>query len=153
MLLVVDDQWNGLYYEFQLERDRGPVIDLSADRLTQIRLPHANLATDLEAIDVLADGRIVVLSERLRALFSADGVLTDYDAALSEFGKRGLEGLAVRRLSDDCSGGGRSVGRGLSRVPGPARTIEPSCRTHGSRPLGTDSPFEARLVGDLGSRA
>ena len=69
----------------------------------RVPLPHASMATDLEAINVLADGRVVVLSERLRALFGESGMIADYGAPLSEFGKRGLEGLAVRRVKDSTS--------------------------------------------------
>jgi len=102
-LLLVDDGWRGLYYRFQLKGEKGPVIVLDPSRLEQVKLPQGSLATDLESIDVLNDGRVVVLSERLRALFSAKGVIADYDAHLSEFGKRGLEGVAVRPLPDRAS--------------------------------------------------
>jgi hypothetical protein len=102
-LLMVDDGWRGLYYRFQLKGEKGPVIVLDPSRLEQVKLPQSSLATDLESIDVLTDGRVVVLSERLRALFDAEGVVADYDAHLSEFGKRGLEGVAVRPLPDQAS--------------------------------------------------
>ncbi len=61
------------------------------------------LAVDLEAIDVLADGRVVVISERLRSMVSKDGVVVGYDDPFAEFGERGLEGLAVRKVDDKTS--------------------------------------------------
>jgi hypothetical protein len=60
-----------------------------------VSIPLSNLATDLESIDMLADGRVAVVSERLRSLFGPEGVIAEYDALYAEFGKRGLEGLAV----------------------------------------------------------
>ena len=102
-LLIVDDSQHGGYFRLSLAGERGPVIRLTPDRLARVPLPHASMATDLEAINVLADGRIVVLSERLRAMFGEDGMIADYGAPLSEFGKRGLEGLAVRRLENNAS--------------------------------------------------
>ena len=95
-LLIVDDSQNGAYFRFALAGERGPMIRLTPERLSRVPLPHASMATDLEAINVLSDGRVVVLSERLRALFGQNGMIADYGAPLSEFGKRGLEGLAVR---------------------------------------------------------
>ncbi len=102
-LLLVDDGSNGVYFRFALRGEAGPEIVLDPSRLERVELPKAYIATDLEGIDILADGRVVVLSERLRALFSADGIVADYDAPLSEFGKRGLEGVAVRPLPDQSS--------------------------------------------------
>lgn len=99
-LLVVDDSQTGAYFRFALAGDQGPVIRLTPERLTRVPLPHASLATDLESINVLSDGRVVVLSERLRAMFGEDGMVADYGAPLSEFGKRGLEGLAVRPVKN-----------------------------------------------------
>jgi hypothetical protein len=104
-LLIVDDSQHGAYFRFRLEGDTGPRILLDSSRLERVPLPQASMATDLESINVLADGRVVVLSERLRAMFDALGPVTDYGATLSEFGKRGLEGLAIRDL-----------GQGRSRV-------------------------------------
>jgi len=52
---------------------------------------------------VLADGRVVVLSERLRALVDREGIVVEYDSPLAEAGGHGLEGLAVRALVDGSS--------------------------------------------------
>ncbi len=102
-LLLVDDGVNGAYLRFALQGEHGPEIGLDPSRIERIPLPHGYIATDLEGIDILADGRVVVLSERLRSLFCADGIVAEYDAPLSEFGKRGLEGVAVRSLPDQSS--------------------------------------------------
>ncbi len=102
-LLIVDDSQNGAYFRFALAGEQGPLIRLTPERLTRVPLPYASMATDLEAINVLSDGRVVVLSERLRALFGENGMIADYGAPLSEFGKRGLEGLAVRPVKNNGS--------------------------------------------------
>jgi hypothetical protein len=98
-LLIVDDEQNGGYFRYRLgPEDRGPLIRMEPGKLERVPIPHSNLATDLESIDVLADGRVAVVSERLRSLFGPEGVITEYDARYAEFGKRGLEGLAVLAL-------------------------------------------------------
>lgn len=102
-LLIVGDDDPGAYYRVTLSDQKGPAIPIDSSKVMRVALPRGTLALDLEAIDVLADGRIVVLSERLRALISEDGVVAEYDHPLSEFGNRGLEGLAVRRLGDGSS--------------------------------------------------
>lgn len=102
-LLIVDDSQHGSYFRFHLQGETGPMIELDPARLERVSLPHSLMATDLESINVLADGRVVVLSERLRAMFDAEGTVADYGAVFSEFGKRGMEGLAVRP-----AGGGAS---------------------------------------------
>ena len=98
-ILIVSDNDPGSYFIF-------PVKDIS-DGLTEITkaslvsIPNADLAYDLESIDVLADGRIVVLSERLRMLISSEGdVVAHYEDFLSELGARGLEGLSVKALEN-----------------------------------------------------
>ncbi|MEX2303726.1 MAG: hypothetical protein WD733_22475 [Bryobacterales bacterium] len=98
-LLIVDDEQNGVYFRHRLEpEERGPLIRIEPRQLEPVALPLSNLATDLESIDVLADGRVAVISERLRSLFGPDGVIAEYDAPYAEFGKRGLEGVAVLAL-------------------------------------------------------
>jgi hypothetical protein len=65
---------------------------------------------DLEGIDVLADNRIAVLSEQLHCLISESylgsniyTVVAEYTNEFTEFGHRGLEGLAIRNLGDGIS--------------------------------------------------
>ena len=102
-LLIVDDGQRGAYFCVALRGRKGPVILFDLSAVESIHLPFGNLVTDMESIEVLGDGRVVVLSERLRALFGSDGVVASYDAPLAEFGKRGLEGLAVRAMPDGSS--------------------------------------------------
>jgi hypothetical protein len=99
-LLIVGDDDPGCYFRFAISAHEGPEIKINPTGVTRVEWPHASLALDLEAIDVLADGRVVVLSERLRALIGKDGIIAQYDNPLSEFGNRGLEGLAVRTDKD-----------------------------------------------------
>jgi hypothetical protein len=102
-LLIVGDKDPGRFYRFPVPSDSGRAIVIDPERAMPVDLPSARLAIDLEGIDVLADDRVVVLSERLRALIGMDGVIAQYGTPLTEFGNRGLEGVAVRRLSSGTS--------------------------------------------------
>ena len=99
-LLVVDDSAEGGYFRVSLPHTLGAVIDLEKTSSQFTPLSNCALALDLEGIDALADGRIVVLSERLRSLIDAKGVVVEYPGMFSEFGGRGLEGVAVRPLGE-----------------------------------------------------
>ena len=102
-LLVVDDSQQGLYFRVPLSKDARGLIDLNARKPERVRLRQAALAVDLESIDVLADGRVALLSERLRSLVSDGGVIVEYDSGLAEVGKRGLEGVSARPIGDGAS--------------------------------------------------
>ena len=102
-LLIVGDDESGVYYSFRLPSDARDSYPIDAAKTQKVRLSNGSLASDLEAIDVLADGRVVVVSERLASLIDDTGVVAEYDHAATEFGSRGLEGLAVRRLGSDTS--------------------------------------------------
>lgn len=106
-LIIVGDDADGRYYEMDLNEHRWPIIPIDPLRVREVKMPHAELASDLESIDVLTDGRIAVLSEQLRCLIAKENLSTDrysiiaeYDRTLTEFGNRGLEGLAVKELVD-----------------------------------------------------
>ncbi len=101
-LYVVDDSARNAYFRVPLPAGAGPLLDLNAMGPVRVEIP-LGILTDLEAIEFLADGRLVVLSERLRALVDRDGPLVEYDYPLAEIGRRGLEGLGVRRLPDGSS--------------------------------------------------
>lgn len=102
-LLIADDAENGVYFRFRLPEDPPSVIPIVPERLERIPLVHGELALDLESIDVLGDGRVAALSERLRALVGNDGLIAEYRPPLAEFGNHGLEGLAVERHADGSS--------------------------------------------------
>ncbi len=109
-LIIVSDDADGRYFELMLEGRNGPIIPIDPEKIREVVLPGASMAMDLEAIDILADGRIVVLSEQQRCLIGREsktsdrcGVIAEYDRTLSEFGNRGLEGLAVERRDDGSS--------------------------------------------------
>src|SRR5262245_46936237 len=93
-LLIVDDSDPGAYYRYPIDAT-GPSVPIEPSRLVRVQWPEIGLAADLESIDVLADGRIVLLSERLRSLVDEHGVVMEYDDPLTEIGERGLEGLAI----------------------------------------------------------
>lgn len=102
-LLLVGDDNPGRYFKLPIPDTHVRVFAPDPDHLIEVPLPGAELAVDLEAIDVLTDGRVVVLSEDLTALvgpLSSDtdvcGLIARYPPAMNEFGNRGVEGLAVR---------------------------------------------------------
>jgi hypothetical protein len=102
-LLVVGDHEPGTYYSLDLEPGETGRIRLRPDRLRRHRIGGGPYAMDLEAIDVLADGRIVILSERMSALLDSTGPVAVYGRDLAEVGGRGCEGLAVRPLPGGAS--------------------------------------------------
>ncbi len=109
-LLIVGDDADGVYFEMKIDDAAGPVIPIDPAKVREVFLPNAGLAMDLEGIDKLADGRIAVLSEQTRCLITEERsdaeclpVAAEYDRTLSEFGQRGLEGLAVARRKDGSS--------------------------------------------------
>jgi len=95
-LYVVDDSAGGVCFRVPLKDNMGPLISLNTAAPERVSLSPGRLAIDLEGIDFLADGRLAALSERMRSLVGKDGVIVEYDSLLSEFAKRGLEGIAVR---------------------------------------------------------
>ena len=99
-LLIVDDFYPGAYFRLPLEGDAGPILKLNPSRIERVDLSAADYVQDLEGIEILGDGRIVVLSERQHALFSESGMVAQYDNLLAEIGGRGLEGIAVKRMPE-----------------------------------------------------
>jgi hypothetical protein len=102
-LLIVSDAAPGAYFSFDVSGERGPLIRLSPEKVIRHEFPGMTLAVDFESVDVLADERIVGLSERLRSLIGESGLVLQYDDPLSELGERGLEGLAVQPGPDGVS--------------------------------------------------
>lgn len=109
-LLIVGDDADGRYFELSLDGTCSTIIAIAPEKVREILMPGAELAMDLEGIDVLTDGRIVVLSEQLHSLILKRGkqdkhplVVAEYDKTLTEFGHRGLEGLAVKHLDSGVS--------------------------------------------------
>jgi hypothetical protein len=76
----------------------GGVIRFQAEACPFVSLPKGSLVLDLEGIEVLADARIVVLSERLPSLIDTQGVMAGFPGGYGEVGSRGLERAAVRLL-------------------------------------------------------
>ena len=97
-LLIVDDSVEGAYFSVPIAGEKGPLISLIGPGVRRIPLPACPLVTDFEAVDRLADGKLVFLSERLRSLVGEEGLIAEYDSLLGEFANRGLEGVAVRPL-------------------------------------------------------
>ncbi|MCW5979186.1 MAG: hypothetical protein KIT09_14010 [Bryobacteraceae bacterium] len=103
-LYIVDDSVNGAYFRIPLKgRIFGPVIPLNDMKPIRVELPEVGIWIDLEGIDFLADGRIVLLSERLHSLVGEEGLIAEYDYPLGEIGRRGLEGVAVRPAPEGAS--------------------------------------------------
>jgi len=103
-LLFVSDEMPGTYLAYRIAdlHWEENCARLTPERLAIIDLGQA-LSLDPEGVGILADGRVVLLSERLRGLVTSDGLVVDYDDPLGEMANAGLEGLAVRSF-----GGGRS---------------------------------------------
>ncbi len=101
-LLIVDDSAPNAYFRVRIPADAGPVIALNDHHPERISFPILTFV-DLESIDQLADGRLVVLSERMRGLVGRDGPIVEYDYPLAEVARRGLEGIAVRPLPNATS--------------------------------------------------
>ena len=97
-LLIVDDSEIGAYFKVTIGKLPGPLFDLNKLKPQRIALRDRGLGVDIESIGVMADGRVALLSERLRSLVSDSGIIAEYDSELAEMGKRGLEGLAIRPL-------------------------------------------------------
>jgi len=102
-LLIVSDKDPGAYYRYPLANNRGPLITIDSSQLVRVPMPGASLAMDLESIEILADGRVVGLSEQLSALVSEKGVVAEYGGPFSELAGIGTEGVAVRPLEDGSS--------------------------------------------------
>ncbi len=103
-LIIVGDDADGRYFELDLEARRDPVIPIDPAKVRGVSIPNAAMAMDLESIDILADGRIAVLSEQLRCLVAGKSgvdqpfeVVAEYARTFAEFGSLGLEGLAVSK--------------------------------------------------------
>ena len=102
-LLVVGDDEPACYFTMPVPDVASGPVPMDPARIQRRPLAHAGDATDLEGIDVLADGRVVVLSEDAHALFDDVGLVVRYDGDLAEVDGRGLEGLAVRPAPDGAS--------------------------------------------------
>ncbi len=97
-IILVGDENTGSYFEYNisgmnLKADTVLRLD-NQNRIKSKRLIQSNLPLDLEGVAILNYRTVVGLSERIRALVANDGVILEYDDFLSEFGGRGLEGLA-----------------------------------------------------------
>jgi hypothetical protein len=102
-LLIVSDDRPGIYFRVHIPNQTESILPIpreSADSNELLRGCSSSLgvAADLESIDLLADGRIVALSERLRSILDDHGIVAQYDDPFSELAERGLEGLAVRPI-------------------------------------------------------
>jgi hypothetical protein len=102
-LLIAADKVPGVYFQYDLQGEKGPRIPFLPQFLHFKIIPQANLSFDLEGINILADGRIVVLSEALYSLIDEKGIVAQYPESFTEFGGLGLEGVAVRPNPDESS--------------------------------------------------
>ena len=102
-LLIVADKVPGSYFRFPLSEEKTFQILLLPEKLEKKAIAETAVALDLEGINVLADGRVVVLSETLFSLISETGLVAQYPESFTEFGGIGLEGVAVRKNDDGSS--------------------------------------------------
>jgi len=101
-LIIVGDDTPGTLFRYRLRAGDWP--SGNGPLLAEIEIAGARAerfggtgAMDLEGVDVLDDGRIVVLSETLKSLLTEDSVVTVYPEPMGEIGGRGMEGVAIRR--------------------------------------------------------
>lgn len=102
-LLIAADKVPGSYFQYDLQNEKGRLIPFLPQFLHSKIIPQAELSLDLEGINILADGRIVVLSETLYSLINEKGIVAQYPESFTEFGGLGLEGVAVRPNPDESS--------------------------------------------------
>ncbi len=104
-LYVVSDDVPGVYYEVKLSRPwqtfRRGLISIDANQIYRHSIPGGTLAMDLESLDFLGEGNVTVLSEKLVSLITLDGKVLQYDKRYTEFGNRGLEGVAIRKQHEN----------------------------------------------------
>ena len=101
--MIAADKDPGVYFQYDLHGEKGPRIPFLPQFLHFKIIPQADLSFDLEGISILADGRIVVLSEALYALINEKGIVAQYPESFTEFGGLGLEGVASRPNPDESS--------------------------------------------------
>jgi hypothetical protein len=102
-LLIVSDKDPGAYYRYPIGKEHGPRIPIDLSQLQRVPMPAACLATDLEGIEVLADHRVVVVSEGLSALVDEKGLVAQYGGPFSELAGIGLEGVDSRPIENGAS--------------------------------------------------
>lgn len=95
-LIVVTDSDPGAYYTVPVRDNNAKVIPIKAASIRRHTFVAGGLASDVEGVDVLPDGRIVALSERRHALVGDGGLVAEYPDFLGEVGGIGLEGLSAR---------------------------------------------------------
>ncbi|MFT5484829.1 MAG: hypothetical protein ACI9GW_003497 [Halieaceae bacterium] len=99
--LIVSDKAAGTLFRYtpsaaELLNGHGPrIASIKIARSRQEAIFGGALASDLEAVDRLANGEVVVLSEVLGAVLTRDRIIARYPKSLAEVGGRGLEGLAI----------------------------------------------------------
>lgn len=102
-LIIVSDDTPGTIYRYAFnKRNKENLYTNNYTRLATIpidnvesQLLFSKSAKDLESIDMLSTGEILVLSEQSRALFSTQGLVARYPKIMTEVRGRGLEGLAI----------------------------------------------------------
>ena len=95
-VLIVGDDIPGTYFKVPISSIQGVLTEIKPGMFNRFELFGGEKTTDLEGIEVMADGRIVAISEDRCELYSKDGIVARYPASFIETGNRGLEGLAIR---------------------------------------------------------
>ncbi|QFU76602.1 hypothetical protein EY643_13565 [Halioglobus maricola] len=99
-LLIVADGDLENYYEYDISNlDSRHIVLSEVNRIQKKQIIKTKLHVDFESIDMLADGEVIVLSERLRSLVSAGGTIISYPSRFGEYAQVGLEGLTSRPTS------------------------------------------------------
>ncbi len=109
-LLMVSDDEPGCYFELKITDQSATIIPIDPKQLKRVTLKGCEAVSDLESITVLSDGRVAVLSEDLHALFGPAtlgakrcGIIALFGQEVTEFGNRGVEGVATLSLPNGLS--------------------------------------------------
>jgi hypothetical protein len=105
---IAGDDISDAYYVYDLQpsdlpQGTGPILSkITVDTAHVRRFPlTSDLAIDLEGVALVSENQPLLLSERLRALIlPPNHVIAEFSDQLAETGGRGLEGVAIRRISD-----------------------------------------------------
>ena len=154
-LYLVGDDSPGAYFEAP---NPTPAIGAPITIVTtKVPVGKADLGIDLEAIEVLEDGRVLLLSEQLNALLVVKDnsgtmsvtTVVEYHDQFAEVGGRGMEGLAARKTEGNFSRiavlweGGYPTTEDLPRELVNAPAMCPVVFTHN---LESEAPSEIRYL-------
>jgi hypothetical protein len=100
LLYLVDDAIPGTAITYPAASSSSLIEFDDMSKMQFLKASNTDFVVDLEAVGFMADGRLVALSERLRQIVDLrKGVaIASLPEWMSEFGNRGLEGMAIKAI-------------------------------------------------------